>query len=364
MELYPVILLCFLLSCGASASSSRSLRAVQCPDSFLITPCVCSLSNNLLNLTCSDLPTLKTLVDIFGRTFPTNELHRLTVTRSQLGSLPNDIFNGKSFEIIEFINNQVVSFENSQIFVSSKARLKTLKIVHDSDNWSMSLNNFAGFNVLEYLEVGGYAGVLTGGLSDLPALTELILRTEKITSLPSLASLPALEVLDFDGSTLQSLPSGSFSNVPTVKSLYLGHNKIAEIVSGNIALGGPLEVVDLSANLITSVQTNPITGESYCTHNNGLKSDFLVFLGMSSSTTLNLVGNYITQLPESVFQPIVDLFSQGSGQLLVDGNPMECGCEVAWIIINSEYLSHVPDGRCVNGTKFVNLNPAYYVNNC
>jgi len=345
MELYPVILLCFLLSCGASASSSHSLRAVQCPESFLITPCVCSLSNNLLNLTCSDLPTLKTLIDIFGRTFPTNELHRLTVTRSQLGSLPNDIFNGKSFEIIEFINNQVVSFENSQIFVSSKARLKALKIVHDSDNWSMSLNNFAGFNMLEYLEVGGYAGVLTGGLSDLPALAELILRTEKITSLPSLASLPALKLLDFDGSTLQSLPSGSFSNVPTVKSLYLGHNKIAEIVSGNIALAGPLEVVDLSANLITSVQANPITG-------------------MSSSTTLNLVGNYITQLPESVFQPIVDLFSQGTGQLLVDGNPMECGCEVAWIIINTEYLSHVPDGRCVNGTKFVNLNPAFYVNNC
>jgi hypothetical protein len=37
---------------------------------------------------------------------------------------------------------------------------------------------------------------------------------------------------------------------------------------------------------------------------------------------------------------------------------------VAWIIINTEYLSHVPDGRCVNGTKFVNLNPAFYVNNC
>ena len=53
-----------------------------------------------------------------------------------------------------------------------------------------------------------------------------------------------------------------------------------------------------------------------------------------------------------------------SGTLLLDGNPLTCGCEVAWIVTDPAYLTVASDGRCVNGTRLTNLDPNYYVQNC
>ena len=141
----------FLVSCCTGVLCQY--KAVQCPDSFLITPCVCTLTGSQIDFVCSNLASLQSLGDIFARTFPTNELNKITIKKSQLGALPNDVFKGKSFSVIEFVDNYQVSFESKTIFSSSKTFLTSLVVRQETDNWSFDLTNVDGFNLLNSLEV-------------------------------------------------------------------------------------------------------------------------------------------------------------------------------------------------------------------
>ena len=138
----------FLMVCG------RAAVVQQCPPSFLISPCVCSLSDGLAAVTCSGLTSLQSLVDVFQRSFPTDELDRVTVSGSQLAPLPDNVFGTKSFRSVEFSANRGLSVVNERVLEASRARLETLVVRHDSDGWSFSLNNVAGFAALRSLQAG------------------------------------------------------------------------------------------------------------------------------------------------------------------------------------------------------------------
>ena len=49
----------------------------------------------------------------------------------------------------------------------------------------------------------------------------------------------------------------------------------------------------------------------------------------------------------------------------VSENPLECGCDVSWIITNPIWRDLVTDGTiCANGTYFNQLDPKYYEEQC
>ena len=234
--------------------------AVQCPSSVLISPCNCSVeSGQFLQLKCSGIDSVKSLSDIFSRKFPANDFQRIDITDSQLGPLPNDVFNGKSFAIIRFSANRRTSFENAKIFSSSKARLTSLTIDQDTDEWSFNAANIVDFKALSHLEVSGYDMQLVGSLAN-PALKTLVLRSYLMSSLPALGKLPSLQTLDLDGNVLAQLSANYFAALPTVTSVYLGHNKLVALGSSTLAFSGSMSLIDLSSNIIDTIEKGWITG--------------------------------------------------------------------------------------------------------
>ena len=79
--------------------------------------------------------------------------------------------------------------------------------------------------------------------------------------------------------------------------------------------------------------------------------------------SVGLVNNYIRKLNQTAFEePIKAL--QPSGKLFLDGNPLGCGCDVAWAVTDPAVMSIISDARCANGTRLTNLDPNYFVQNC
>jgi len=43
------------------------------------------------------------------------------------------------------------------------------------------------------------------------------------------------------------------------------------------------------------------------------------------------------------------------------GNPLDCGCDIAWLITNPEHMDKVTNGAtCYDGTQLKELNPVDY----
>lgn len=235
--------------------------AVQCPDSFLIDPCTCKVEPEGPHLFCDYLPSLKSLTDIFSRRFPSGDaLHQLTLTRSKLAPLPNDVFHGKSFQIIELSANRYISFDESKILSSSQKTLRSLSIDQDTEDWNFNFANVANFAALTDLRVSGYNLKFIGSASKMPILTGLSLKSYLMMAPPQLADLPALQALDLDGNTIQTLSQHDFASVPSLKQVFLGHNKLVKINTSSIALHGPMQVIDLSSNMIDDIQPDSISG--------------------------------------------------------------------------------------------------------
>lgn len=89
----------------------------------------------------------------------------------------------------------------------------------------------------------------------------------------------------------------------------------------------------------------------------------MYILGVTSAASVSLVNNYIATLDQSSFETVIQALLP-TGKLLLDGNPLTCGCDVAWVVTDASYLTVANDARCVNGTRLINLDPNYFMSNC
>ena len=260
-----LIFLSVLLVCSVTGRVFPNVddsRAAACPESFLISPCVCLVDGDNVNMTCAGLPSLQSLSDIFARTFPTNELHSIVVSGSKLDILPNDVFKGKSFQVVSFLDNPQISFSNPSVLSSSAARLTSLTIEQDTGDWTFNFANVQGYNALNFLKATGYDMMPSGTLSS-SGLNTLQLQSDLIQSVPTFGSLPALSLLALDGSAIASIPPNSFSTLSSLTQLYLGHNKIVSLGTGALTVSSRMTAVDLSSNLINELKPGWITGNKY-----------------------------------------------------------------------------------------------------
>lgn len=53
------------------------------------------------------------------------------------------------------------------------------------------------------------------------------------------------------------------------------------------------------------------------------------YLGLSGSVDVDLSGNQLTELDESVFKALLD---ETSGNIDISSNPLVCGCDIYWLI--------------------------------
>ncbi|MDK2413365.1 hypothetical protein QHH03_30210, partial [Aphanizomenon sp. 202] len=71
--------------------------------------------------------------------------------------------------------------------------------------------------------------------------------------------------------------------------------------------------------------------------------------------------NSLTVLEEDVF----GAFLSAGATLNIDDNPLGCGCEIAWLVTNSAYMSLIsPGASCYDGELLANLDPTIYEDFC
>ncbi|EFX80427.1 hypothetical protein DAPPUDRAFT_304118 [Daphnia pulex] len=82
---------------------------------------------------------------------------------------------------------------------------------------------------------------------------------------------------------------------------------------------------------------------------------------------VNLENNKLTEFREDVFKSMLQQMTIQppaiGGQVLVTGNPFDCGCPLAWLIRDNQILlPSVKNGVCGGFFRFEDLNPDAYGN--
>ncbi|MDK2413330.1 hypothetical protein QHH03_30035, partial [Aphanizomenon sp. 202] len=76
---------------------------------------------------------------------------------------------------------------------------------------------------------------------------------------------------------------------------------------------------------------------------------------------LDLKENSLTVLDEEVFRPFV----QGGTTVALNGNPLRCGCDIAWLVVNGAFVDLISDGTtCSDGEFLADLDPSIFLDLC
>lgn len=154
-------------------------------------------------------------------------------------------------------------------------------------------------------------------------LTGVYLAYNKLTKIPDeIAQLNQLHTVYLHGNDINSIPSGAFNFVPTLKELYLSDNPLKTIQQG--AFNG-----------------------NY---------------GYGSVITL---GNQLTRFESDVFRSVVEQiqpYAPDYARINIGRNPIDCAndpCHLAWIVRDNPIMMNaIPGAQCSNGTLLRSLNPS------
>ncbi|CAG0888219.1 unnamed protein product [Darwinula stevensoni] len=175
-----------------------------------------------------------------------------------------------------------------------------------------------------------------------PTLQSLYLQQNDISDVRAGWATPELKVLDLDNNPISSLPPEFLEGLGSLESFSCWGCRLGPTLpSGSMAFRSPaLKVVELYGNGIEIVEPGAITG-------------------LTADTRVNLHYNRISSLREESLRGMLEALSPGTGQLDVYGNPVECGCSMAWIVLDPEFLKSVK-GECKDGTAFQELDPGSF----
>lgn len=310
---------------GVLARVGQSTREPPCPDEVAIAPCLCSLdADGAMLLDCSAVESEDQLAGVFQHDFPSTAFKTFYINNNNQITTIGDIFNGLTF--VEFILTNLVNLVSIPD-TTFAASVDTLEVVFLSNT-----------NLTE-------TGLPLATLPDYSVMRELALLTTPLSAMFPLQS-DSLEELRIFDSLVNSFGAGTFDNLNNLNRLEIGNSRLWTLFSDSI----------------------PITNSNYSVylyHNNiGPVEPGLFVLPTetdSLSVYLNMAQNYITVLEETVFGEIFPYVYE----FVIYGNILECGCDMAWLVTNPDYLSKV-DGAatCADGVKLADLDPNYYLENC
>ncbi|CAG0898095.1 unnamed protein product [Darwinula stevensoni] len=240
-----------------------------------------------------------------------SELHRLKELRLHNNLLTSvAAFKSDSLEILSLQNNQITSVEFDG---RTTPRLRELHLN----------NNFLTF--------------VPAFRSD--SLEILFLHTNKITSVEFDGwATPNLREFDIGNNPLLKFPSAIVNGMKKLEKLQgYGANLSPTLSSGFLEFqSSALKLVDLRNNSIFRLEPGAIAG-------------------LTPETTVHLNENKISVVSEGSFRPILDILSMGNGILDLRDNPIQCDCEMSWLVHGQKYLRSV-SGKCHNGTEFKDLD--------
>ncbi|CAG0879489.1 unnamed protein product [Darwinula stevensoni] len=327
------------------AVGSRGLNL--CPPYDETFPCSCIPHEiAVVNFFCFDV-TVPEILYIFNNvTWHVKELHFLTMNALDIAELPEGVFGDVSFQEMWLQDNRLLTSVHATALLPSKNRL--VKIVLERGY----VNSFP-FDILPEMTALKELKMASNSLTEVPVLRSnsleiLDLAYNRIRSLKEGAwSLPNLATFLLHGNELMTLPAGMVSNMERLVFFECSMNHLGPTLpKDSLNFASPaLQSVRLHGNRISSLEPGAITG-------------------LHVNTSLLFHANFIEVLDEASFRPIVESILSGSGYLELNGNPLACDCDLAWLVINGGLRFEVT-GFCRNDeTPVAELDPEEYIQFC
>ncbi|KAK7083790.1 hypothetical protein SK128_003835 [Halocaridina rubra] len=323
-----------------------------CPLAEELTPCICTADQNYnLFMDCSNATTIDELADALNNaTFPFYIFLEMTIDQENIANKLNTIkhyaFGALTFERINIHNTDIFSIDENVFSLS----YETLKYLDLSKNAlaDFPFETISNYHILDSLIVSDNKFV------DLPQITSSTLKTLKVDGNANLRfqdfvfrDAPALHTISMSSINLQSLPTDIFSTLANIEVINLSGNDLVELeVDSFNPPGNPILSLTLSNNMINFVRPNAT---------NGLNSACSFYFG----------GNDVIDLEQETWQSVFDQAYEGS--LDFTGNPLRCGCDIAWIMLDptDKYRPLITETtNCQSGEQLISLDKNFFTMHC
>ncbi|CAL4131232.1 unnamed protein product [Meganyctiphanes norvegica] len=346
---YPVFIILLLLhfiTCGNSKEDSLSMKGMTttdnptiCPDESDIKPCTCIVDiTNSLILDCSKVADEDELTQVFKSYFPQPNFKTFLMRENKkVKHLTSNIFGDVSFKVISMQKGGLKhvsyhTFNNS---------FETLEYLDLSSN---HLADIPWFGLHNYTSLNGLH-LASNNITSVPSfycktLSEIYLGNNSLTGLQTdvFQHLKHLEHFEMDLAGLTDIVQGTFADMSHLFSIHLFYNDLTHVPEGTFATSSKkLQYIYLSYNKITTVEPDAFPA--------------LPLLEVW------LRDNQLVDVEEVVWRPLLE----AGGFLRVKGNPLLCGCDVAWLVRNQTLMSMVDDAACENSdSSLYSLDPEDY----
>ncbi|KAK3878698.1 hypothetical protein Pcinc_016682 [Petrolisthes cinctipes] len=321
--------------------TEQQLRALPCPNAADIAPCVCTvLPDNGMEMDCSSVTSSNELALVFSAEIPFLDFESLTIQNNDaITSLRAGDLGDATFRIITIMGGSLETVVMNA-FMSSYHTLTDLTITGTKLNF-FPFGEIESFTQLKYLnlennDITGFPTLASA------TLRELLLGFNSIgeISLTSLTNLPSLVAIGLHSAEISQILPGTFAGLPMLQEIHLEMNSITQLPAGAIELQTLSNIVHLNVNLLEYIAEGALTG---------LHGEVFV------------QNNQLHELAEGVFKPLVDQ-GENSISLFAEHNPLACGCDIAWLVNNSKFLSHLMDDpTCSDGEKVKDLDPSIFI---
>ncbi|XP_071532321.1 oplophorus-luciferin 2-monooxygenase non-catalytic subunit-like [Panulirus ornatus] len=325
-----------------------------CPMASDIQPCVCFTDMYMRpHLDCTGVETDEQLQNALEATFPISNFLEFKIDRdpdhccSGLTTLKPDIFGGLTFEAI-IIRGTYLTSVHDQTFAQSHSTLKHLDLANNE------LQDFPFVTIPLYRELQSFS-IENNNFLNLPRIQSTSLEVLRLSGNRNLAFdesvslvVPSLREIYLSRINLQTLVPGIFSELENLTVIDLGENELEEVDNFAIATKGQsLASVNLNYNRIVRVRHDAVHG-------------------LISQATVTMTNNNVEELPEESWKHIFDQLVP-SGSIDLAGNPLTCGCDIAWIVLEADDLyrpliTHTT--KCVSGEILIFLNPSFFCLYC
>lgn len=315
-----------------------SSNNLPCPDPGVVEPCVCIVvSETIMDMNCSDVANEDDLKRVFSQSLPFNNFRRLIIEHNgnikaiRAGDLGEATFT-------EFL----IAYNKNMSIVYDKALIKSASTATRMDMYSNSLTSFPFDEIPLYTSLTRL-NLAFNDFKELPkieseTLTYLGMYYQELNIIPvhGLQHTPKLNYVDFRHTNLADVIPDTYTGLPLLRYVYLDGNQFTELKANSFELHGTLNILRLPQNLIADVAVGFASG---------------------LNNLIDLNHNQLTELKEEVFRPVFENVTD----FHVIGNPLLCGCDIAWLILNQDFMWKL-DGEemCADGERLVDLDPAIF----
>uniref|UniRef100_A0A182JC55 Uncharacterized protein n=1 Tax=Anopheles atroparvus TaxID=41427 RepID=A0A182JC55_ANOAO len=299
------------------------------------------------------------IVEISPKAFrKSRSLQTLDLSANQLRELPESLSGLTELREIDVSFNQITAL-SPNVLVSWR-NLEELKVSNNKVN-QLHQGSLRNLPLLQYLDLSSNELTLLehGSLRNLPELQELVLADNKLTELKDrvFEDLPSLQAVHLQQNNLRYISPYSFYRSPSIVYLNLSANQFRSLDSVGLRSVRNLEVLDLTGNSIRKITPNPLRGldwlvELKLDHNKicGIQGE--PFATMPRLRVLSMRNNQMSRVPEPIFRSL----RSNIAILDVDGNPLDCSCDMLWYLAwLQESRSLNPGPRCKDGNMLMDM---------